>query len=217
MDPAPLPKNRYISLVPGNAGRKSALRVTLNSLHRPESANGSTPDFSGYEGLVRYVGPPRRLKEIADGVDRGTFWAAQLRCEPYYTDWGRMDVLHVYGSEIIPSSRYSVQTILETCDPGEEANYSPALTVRTTDWGDVYRGADKDDPDLPPDMLDVNAVVRNFTNEPGAPIKASAQLRGRIPNPRVDVDFLDIADAVSAFSGAPYPYSGPDRCPTDTP
>ena len=63
-----------------------------------------------------------------------------------------------------------------------------------------------------PDFKDIAGVVQSFVAAPGAPIKARAQLQPNVPDPDVNVDFKDIAEAVAAFVTHTYPYDGPDSC-----
>ena len=82
-------KNRYISLVPGNPGEPTALRVSLVSLDL----------FDSFDGQTRWVGEPGTYDDTEE-----TFQAAPLQCAPHYMDWSTVGVVHVYGAEIVPSS-----------------------------------------------------------------------------------------------------------------
>ena len=135
-----------------------------------------------------------------------TFWAAELRCTPYYYDWGTLEgkVLHVYGAEIVPSSTYDVQATLEG------TVFSDALTITTAKWGDVCGNSFESPPQGTVDFIDISAPVAKFKNDPGAPIKARCDLAGDTPDQKVD--FVDISWCVSAFKGEPYPFPGPEEC-----
>ena len=65
--------------------------------------------FPMFENQVRWVGPSDEYPEGANPTP--TFTAAQLQCEPHFQDWGTIELLHVYGAEILPSSVYDDQTI----------------------------------------------------------------------------------------------------------
>jgi len=84
-------KNRYISLVAGNPGEQTSLRVTLVSLHHPVDPPPGTPDFSCFEGATAWVGEPEDVSEIAgrDYPSSPNFKVARLVSQQsaYWTDW----------------------------------------------------------------------------------------------------------------------------------
>ncbi len=136
-------------------------------------------------------------------------------------DWGSIDVLHVYGGEVVPGSSYQVHAIHTTCAVwiGSGWDFGIALNSVTGHWGDVRSLFQGDDPSAPqPDFKDVSAVVKKFTADPTAPIKAFAQLQPNTALPTRPVDFKDIAADVSAFTGTAYAdlngISGPCACPS---
>ncbi len=193
-------KNRYISFEPENAGVLTALRVTLADL---------PPPFDSFSGQFRWVGPPQSYTE-SNSVPT-PFMGAALQCDPHFRDWSTVGLIHIYGSEIVPSAMYDVQAV--ACDTGIEANFSPALTVMTAKWGDIVDPFNPPSPTTQPDFGDISALVDKFRSDPSAPIKARAQLQPNIPNPSSSIDFSDISNGVDAFRGVAYPYAGPASCP----
>jgi len=133
-------------------------------------------------------------------------------------DWSAVGVLHVFSGDLVPNSTYSIQVITSGCDELNPLSYSAPLIVQTGEWGDV--GPPFAAPGLPPqpDFTDIYSVVEKFLALPPAPIKASAQLQPNTPIPTLPVSFNDIAAAVDAFSGMPYPAmsfaNGPCPCPS---
>ncbi len=130
-------------------------------------------------------------------------------------------MLHIYGAEIVPGSSYSVDSVLETCSDalGDAGSFSPPLLLSTGKWGDVGPLFAGDDPGAPqPDFNDIAGVVKKFTADPAAPIKAHAQLQPNVVLPDRPIDFKDIAAAVAAFVEVSYAVSfgatGPCACPS---
>ncbi|MEK7710647.1 MAG: S8 family serine peptidase [Planctomycetota bacterium] len=209
----PLTKNRAISFAPANAGRQTAIRVTLASLHHPNPpyTGGAAADFSAFEGQIRWVGPPVEYMESQSSLT--PFVAATLQCTPYYTDWSTVGLLHVIGAEIVPSSVYELQSVPEGCSIAAEFDYSTTLTVVTGRWGDIESPFSPPAASQQPDIADISALVNKFKSALGAPIKSRALLAGDIPDPAPDVGFDHIAACVEAFKGLPYPYAGLPSCP----
>jgi len=203
-------KNRYLSFVPGNAGERVALRVTL----------GAIDGYASFASESRWVGPPQAFPEEDNSDPTRTFVGAKLQCEPFFADWGTIGLLHVFGGDVVPNSSYDVQAIHESCidlldDP---LRYSAPLTIVTGKFGDVTSLFAEDDPGVPqPDFNDISAVVAKFTGDPSAVIKAQAQLQPNVVFPDRAVDFKDIATAVRAFVGEAYGdgdgITGPCPCP----
>jgi hypothetical protein len=168
-------------------------------------------DFSAFEGQVRWIGPPTQYVEsAASGIP---FQASQLQCTPYYQDWSTVGMLHVFGSAVVPSSRYRVETVASSCQGFEDncTALSVPLMVTTARWGDVETPYNPPSATVQPDLGDIGALVNKFRSAPGAPIKARALLAGldRFGNIGIsqDLDFTHIAECVDAFSGNPYPYT----------
>lgn len=205
-------QNRYLTITPQNAGKLTALRVTLDELYAPDPPEAGAPDFSAFNGTVRWVGPPTEFPEGASGTP--TFFAAQLQCEPHFADWSAFGEISVYGDAILPSSRYTVQAVDQTCagvlDLAE--SYSAGLPMTTATWGDVTAPFNPPTTFSQPDINDVLLIVDKFL---GAypPLKSSAQLFGNVVDPTEKPDIDDILLCVDAFLGLTYPFDGPSNCP----
>ena len=205
----PMPKNRYISFVPGNSGTQTALRVTFTDLPAP---------FGSFEGEQKWIGPPWELCEDAGGryppCSFGSVQVATLQCTPHYRDWGSIGTIHVYGHDIIPSAVYTVEAIEQGHDVGDPACFSLGLEIPTSKWGDVV-GNCTTTPCTPPngivDFMDITAVLDKFKNLPGAPSKPRADVDPNSPDGYVNI--ADVSRVVDAFRGFPYPFSGPTSCP----
>lgn len=207
----PLDKSRYIAFTPTRAGCSSAIRVTLRSLYHPDVILEGFPDFSALEGEVRWVGPTTEFLENATGDT--TFTAAQLQCEPYFGDWGTIDLLHVYGKAILPSSEYEVQMVGDDCaDVNDTSCHSGALQIFTGQWGDVSAPFYTPFGSSQPDIGDVLAMVSKWLGD-SEPRKAFSQLQPNVLNPGTNVGIADILVTVDAWLGSPYPYAGPTSCP----
>lgn len=208
----PYLKSRYTS-VSGLSGQSTAIRYRISSIHHPDPpyAGGPATDFSSFEGQVRWVGPPVQYVESTSNPT--PFWSAVLQCEPHYMDWSSIGVLHVAGREIVPSSTYEVQIVAEGCELDQESNFSLALTMLTSRWGDVEEPFNPSNQSVQPDISDVSALVNKFRGAPGSPIKARSLLAGDPPDPTLDLGFDHISACLDAFRGRPYPYAGPTPCP----
>jgi hypothetical protein len=208
-EPTAVPKNRYISFVPANPGRLTALRVRLADMPAP---------FEMHEGCQLWVTDPAVVTEAAGGTDPvppPTFTAASLGTAPDCRDWSTYGLIDVTDDEVVPSALYEVQAIDCECNFGVEANYSAPLPITTSLWGDLV-GDCSVVPCTPPDgvvdFTDIAAIVDKFKNTPGAARKARTDVDPDTPNWKVD--FVDISQIVGAFRGDPYPFDGPDECPT---
>jgi len=207
-DPA---KSRYLTMIPGNGGVETALRVTL----------GDLSGFPGQAGRELWVGPPQAYPEEIASAPGTTFMGARLTCQPHFRDWGTVGVLHVFGGEIVPGTAYEVHAVPTNCadalDTGVDLGAGLAHVTGT--FADVAPpfAADPGAPSQP-DFNDISGVVAKFLAEASAPIKAQAQLQPNVVVPQRAIDFKDIATAVSAFLGVSYaelPASiGPCACPS---
>lgn len=205
-------KNRYISFTPGNAMQSAAIRVRLTSLMQPANPAGNEPDYSLFEGQLRWVGEPISYPEATEGEP--SFTAAKLQCEPFFRDWGDIDILYVYGDDIVPSSMYDIQLIHESCiNANNESQYTEILSIPTAKWGDIVTPFIHD-PNITfqPDITDVLAVVDKFLGVLN-PIKARSQVQPNIPDPTLGVGIADILNVVDAWLGTSYPFAGPSSCP----
>ncbi len=207
-------KSRYLSFQPpASTAEKTAIRVRAVKL----------PWFPEPEEEL-WVGPPQEYPDEYDEPLTGlTFTAAALQCEPYVGYWDGVNILHVFGAEILPGSLYEVQTIRDGClnsgggHGNFDWNYSTNVSMATGKWGDTVPLFDGDDPSVPqPDFNDIAGVVNKFLGTPTAPIKAFAQLQPNRPFPDRKVDFRDVAAAVDGFLGVSYAsrHYGPCSCPS---
>jgi choice-of-anchor B domain-containing protein len=192
-----VPKNRYLSVRPGNGGRQVALSVTLTSL---------PPAFEAFEGLELWADEPT----IANGPG-GAHVVSALRCDPLYRDWGGVDVVHLYGREIMPGATYEVRAVEEDCGSEELLRVSASNLFSTTSlWGDVGGGANNT-PDGSVNFTDVSALVDGFRSLPSAPSLPQSDLVPVVPD--LVINFGDVSAAVDAFRGSPYNLGGPAGCP----
>jgi hypothetical protein len=197
-------KNRYLSFsAPASAtagAAEEAIRITLDDV----------AGFGGFNGEVRFVGEPQEYTD--EGL--GTFIAAPLQCEPFFTDWSGFDLINVYGAEIVPGSSYTAQRADVSCSSlDDEGCFSTALTIETAKWGDVAPTYFAPGGPAQPDFGDISALVDKFTAAPTSPPKARAQLQPSVPKPQDAISFTDIANCIDAFTGAAFPYAGPSACP----
>ena len=202
-------KSRFLSLASvGTLGVRQAIRVTFID-------NASYPELN-FQAL--WVGAPREYPEEDSSQLGLTFTGAGLSCTPHYQDWSAIDVLHVFGAEIVPSSAYAAQVINEGCPEEFPTNYSGALPASTGKWGDQSPLFDGPGNPPSPDFNDIAGSVQKFKASPGAPIKALAQLQPNVVLPSRAINFKDIAATTSAFIGTAYvdtvPNAGPCTCPS---
>jgi hypothetical protein len=203
--------NRFLTISSEGIHQATALRVTLTSLHHPDPANGGAPDFSAFEGQVRWAGPT--VLEVESSTNPAVVYASFLQCSPHYQLWTPARLLQLTGSAIVPSSKYQVEWLAASC-MGQESTCTDILRTSsfiTTRWGDVIPPFRPPSPTVQPDISDVSALVDKFRSFPGAPVKAQTLLAGTPPfghvNIAVDVDFAQVSACVDAFRGMAYPYS----------
>ena len=216
----PVWTNRFLTIVPRKEWGSVALQVTLTSLHHvsPPYTGGASIPFTAFEGQVRYVGPPQQFVESDSGGV--PFWTAALQCTPHYQLWTGfgMDLLHVRGTEVVPSSEYHVRVLSIGCTGREEgcAFASEPVRIKTARWGDVADPKNPPDASVQPDITDVSRLIDKFRNLPTAQRKAEALLAGEAGNPfgvitptvlGVDFGFGHMSACVDAYRGAPYPYT----------
>lgn len=211
-------KPRYFSFTPGSVGELYGFAVRLASLHHPSRGTPGSPyqpaDFSGFEGQVRWLGPPA-THVIAEAFPSQTFNASKVQCAPYFaTDevWSSSSLLYVFGSEVIPDSLYEVKRLRPDCTDFDTCGWDLG-SFKTGRWADVVPPFEIDAPGTQPDIADISGMVARFRNAFACPSKAQVQLQPNIPDPSRKVNFVDIANAVDAFRGRAYPYSGPAECP----
>jgi len=222
-------KIRYISFVPGNPGRQTALRVTLTDLSAP---------FDYLNGTKCWVGEPQQVSENSGNVipipGWPDFWSANLQGSPYCMDWSTVGILHVTDDDIVPASQppggvfdpaiYDVQAIDCECDFANPLNYSAPLTITMSKWGDSV-GTCAVIPCSPPEGVvnmatDVTACLDKFRNLAGAVLKSRADIEPNFPDWLVNI--ADVTYVLDAFRGFAYPpaqtppatgWPGPDGCP----
>ncbi len=142
-------------------------------------------------------------------------------------------VIHVYHEGIVPSLRvsidpfevwkaeYHVQVIEEACSLIYEDNYSPALPVTTSIWGDCVKDL-ATEPARPPDgsvgvTTDVTGVLEKFKNISGKQPLTSvrADVAPKILDMKIGISD-DVTLVLDAFKGHKYP-PPPFGDPSDPP
>jgi hypothetical protein len=186
------------------------------------------------EALTMWVGPPEEFCENsgqdvpppggcgpawAPGGPPLTMWAANLQCQPYYTDWGVADAIHAYHEIIVPGGTYTIEAVDEACDEAVQEHYSDPLAVNTSPWGNICGTYDVGnerwtEPDTSVDVVfDVTACIDKFRNVLGAPIKARADIDSATPEQKINIT-SDVTRIIDAFGGDPYPFTpDPNPCP----
>jgi hypothetical protein len=172
------PKSRFISFDISTGSTPSAYRLRLVSLHHPDPpyTADQVADFSAFEGEYRWVGAPETY--IESNANPTPVYAAFTGCNPHYQDWSSIDLLHVSGAEVVPSSAYEVQSIADGLDTGVESNYSAPLTIVTARWGDVVIPYHPPSTTTQPDAGDMSALVDKFRSTPRSGSKPRALLTG---------------------------------------
>jgi len=129
-------------------------------------------------------------------------------------------VIHIIDAGIVPSKNnpaqpaaYSVQVIDETCGLLDEG-YSDPLVVINPIWGDVLRNSGTC-PTLPGngivDLLgDVVGVINKFGNLSCAAKKTRVDVEPGTPD--FKINFTDVVQILTGFTGGPYPFAAPDPC-----
>jgi hypothetical protein len=207
-------RNVSFRVPPVVVARETAIRVTLTSLMQPDPPNLAqfpSPNFTAFEGQVRWVGPVGNCVESE--VPPVTFKCANLQCTPNYQLWPS-EAIHVTGTELVPSSTYTLAQVPASCTGSEATctNVSADRVFRTQRWGDVV--APFQDPNeslTQPNIVDVAGVVDKFKGLASAPIMARSDLAPDDPDGIVNI--LDVANTVDAFKNFAYPYAGPTACP----
>ncbi len=217
--PEAVAKNRYVSFSPSNPGQLTALRVTLTA----------SAEYPGAIGSRWWVGEPREVcensgkgletpaPECPDALPSATFWAAAVQCTPLFSDWGSIDLLHIWGEAIVPGATYIVQAVSRGCYDAGVSRYSTPLTTTQARWGDVCGPDQLGVCTAPPDGVvdvtnDVLGVLLKFQNDGAAMLKVAGDIEPEIPDLKVNVA-NDVLFALSAFQGDSYPFNGPISCP----
>ncbi|MFQ5495157.1 MAG: hypothetical protein ACE5EX_07220, partial [Phycisphaerae bacterium] len=206
-------KNRYLSFTAGDAGRSQAIRITAVNIPPPNSS---------LNGFTAWVGTPQLVSEnggsIAPVAGFANFNAATLSCAPAFSDWTATGTVHVWHRAIIPGGRYAIQVLNDICDTSIEADFSPALNLTQSVWGDLTGAFDSvSNTWAAPDgvvavISDVIAIVDKFAGRGTAPIKTRVDIEPATPDQLINIS--DATRALDAFRGRPYPFDpGPPPCP----
>lgn len=209
-------KNRFLSLIAGDPGVKQAVRVTFADL---------PPLYEYAEGRTMWVGPPFPVTEASGesgDAPEPTFLAATLQCQPYYTNWSQLGVVHVYDSGVLPGGTYEVHVVAGVCSIYDSASFSDTLGVNTSIFGDITGNGPHpqtgtwDPPQGIINFNDITAIIDKYKNEPQPPKVRADIISNDILSPVPDllVDFVDITAAVEAYRGYPLSLPGP---PTSDP
>ncbi len=94
-----------------------------------------------------------------------------MQCGPYFNDWSTIDLLHVYGAEIMPQSRYQIQAIHEDCAVAidDPTSYTPSVEILTGQFDDaVLPFFDRTPDSQQPDFKDISNAVNSFLGIPYA-------------------------------------------------
>jgi len=197
----PWPKNRYIGFKPPSSwtGKEIAIRVTAVDV----------PSNPSCTGEVRWLGAPSEYCESFGGCPV-KFNASKLEitASPLFMDWTTLnDAVQIYGEEITPGARYSIQAVDITFQSNldKETIYSNGLLVETAVWGDVIKPLGSFSGGTQPDVADVLALVGKWLSQL-RPVFAISQLQPAdiIPT-HLTVD--DVLIGVNAWLGSPYPFS----------
>ncbi len=201
-------KNRYLSMVPGNPGVSTALRVILADM---------PPEFASFNGTEMWVGEPFAVSASpgSDGPEAPNFLVARLSCQPSFQDWGAIGEVQVFGNAVVPGASYVVQAVISTCVTAGLSRFSSPFVLDTPKWGDLV-GDCTSIPCSQPDgsvnvTTDLVAQLDSFSDLPGSVNKFRADIQPDVPDFLVNIS--DIVATQNAFSGNPYPFAGPTVCP----
>jgi hypothetical protein len=119
-----------------------------------------------------------------------------------------VELIHVYHEGIVPTGVYEIQAVDQTCPVGEEASYSPPLTIPISIWGDVVEDCLGDSCGPPAGVVnittDVTAVLDKFRNWPPSRIKPRCDVHpGRLDHV---ITITDVSLVLDAFLGFEYPF-----------
>jgi len=221
-------KNRYLSIVPNNPGRQTAMYVRL----------ASSTTFPEAVGKWWWVGEPREVCENAGqgprvppwtcgsvpGTPKPTMWSSELACSPVCLDWhsltdvagNPLDVLHVGDPDVVTDSMYEIWAVDCACNMSDGGNYAGPTAWSTSKWGDTTHVPPSDCPRPSPNgtidlILDCVGILDRFMNQPCAILKSRADIAPGDPNRIIDI--MDAVWCVDAFRGGDYPYPAPAGCP----
>ena len=194
-------KSRFLTFAPPPSGTDYAVRLKFIDLHL----------FSSMNGQVRWLNAPA---EFNNGIGAGTFWASSVGCAPALHQWPGVAEVSVSGSAIVPDSVYEVRFADAACLVlGEESCMTPAITLKTTRWGDVLDPFYGFGSTNQPNPRDFAAIIAKFKDLAESLHYTRARIAGNDLDPSQHVNFMDISACVSSHQGFPYPYAGPASCP----
>ena len=213
--------NRVLPVLPGNAGSQIAILVTFDDLPFPFNVLNGQSMWAG--APIEYCEnsgqdtPPIGGCHVAPGAPSLTFFASELQCSPFYTDWSGFSAVHIFGEFIVPDGFYSIQLIREGCDAGTAAHFSAALPFTTSKWGDSVTDCTTS-PCGPPDggvdvVTDVTAGLDKFKNVITGPSSARVDVEPEVIDHWINIS--DVTFVLDAFRGDPYPFepSSSTACP----
>ncbi|MCH8851791.1 MAG: BPTI/Kunitz domain-containing protein [Planctomycetes bacterium] len=215
-----LTANRFLIFKAGDPGRNQAIRVTLKGLAPPHDIWDGTQLFVGRPGLVSNAGA--LIVPDPDG-NSANFTAAQLQCQPLCRDdWSTLGEVHVFHQGIVPTSLYHVDVVDCTCNTTDKTNYSPALSLSTSVFGDTLENLAIVPPG-PPDNLrnvdDVLGVILSFSSALSAPRKPRSDIEPNCLDLLVNI--TDALITLKGFSGGdyaePFPPTVTDLCQSPCP
>ncbi len=196
-------KNRYLTLIDRNPGLSTGLELTFSSV---------PPPYQAWSGRTLWVGPPRKMTEIAgrDDANEPAFWIATLQCDPWYTDWGVFGTVHVYHEAIVPMGDYFVTAVDPLCPFCPEC-IPEVLRITNPRWGDIAGPFDAiagswSQPDDRVDItVDVVADLEKFANQSTAPTKPQADVEPALVDQKINIS--DVTQILNAFRSLPYPFA----------
>lgn len=181
-------KNRFISvdastdMNPAPGEEYDGLQVTLVDLHLD-----SVADPAMFAGQHRWAGPISL--NISDGLSP-PFNVAELQCKYDEGQWAAVGPVHLFGSAIVPASRYEIRLCITETGP-----CSSPLRIETAKFGDVVT------PLNTVNFQDVNSIVAKFQGTPAGPSKTRTKLANSTVNPASPINFQEVSACVSAFQG----------------
>ena len=196
--------NRFLAFEDGNAGARTAVRVTFDAL---------PPPYDLWNGVTMWVGTPTSVSELGccDDLTPPTFVVAALQCDPYFAAWDEFGTVHVYHEGIVPGGQYLMQAVSNSCNTADPASFSTELVAVTSDWADVVGAFDVGSgtwsaPNGSVDVAaDVVAILNKFSSLPGSPEKVRVDIEPATPD--LVINITDVTVALDAFAGGTYPFS----------
>lgn len=197
LDPASIPKNRYVSFSPYNP-ENVAFRVEM-------TASTYFPDSTGVLG---WVGEPFEAPE-----DPGV-WLARIEDTMHIQDWSLYPMIHVGDCGIVPAAVYEISSTPDGIGFDDPIVVGTILEPAPKKWcdcvgelgGDGWSG-----PNGVVNMDDVMASVQKFQKLDSAPHLTWVDVDAEVPN--AVLNMTDIFQIVKGFKGESYPFNDPADCP----